>query len=106
MLSIGATSGTLLNYEVLRLRSGEYYTFLRGSCTTAACIRKQAVAQGVVLCMVVIDCTTACGNLEGFDTFHAITCLRMRVCVVYVDSCAISVGAIKIGMASTSSNED
>jgi hypothetical protein len=49
---------------------------------------------------------TACANSEVFKIFHAITCLRMRVCVVYVDSCAITVGAITIRVASTSSNKE
>jgi hypothetical protein len=35
----------------------------------------------------------ACMNSEGFDIFHAITSLRMHVCVMYVDTYAIPVGA-------------
>jgi hypothetical protein len=38
--------------------------------------------------------------------FHAIMCLRMRICVVHVDTRAMPVGAITISVASTSGNKD
>jgi hypothetical protein len=49
---------------------------------------------------------TAGANLEGYDIFHAIMCLRMRVCVVHVDTRAMPVGAITISMATVSGNKD
>jgi hypothetical protein len=43
----------------------------------------------------------ACANLERFDILRAIACLRMRVRVVYVETCAIT-----ISMTSTCGNKD
>jgi hypothetical protein len=49
---------------------------------------------------------TARVNPEGSGIFHAIMCLRMCVCVMYVDTHAVPVGAITNDMASISGNKD
>jgi hypothetical protein len=54
-------------------------------------MRKQVIAQTVVLCVVVINCTNRWANSEDFDIFNNIAGLRKRVYVVYVDTWAIPV---------------